>query len=276
MLCKTSPVNSFFNTRARRPVPSHRLVREVMRLKFALIGGDRRSLLLASLLERDGHRVRTYAAELLELPEEIPRAESLRDAVCGAEYVILPVPAERAGSLNTPHSKHVITAEEMLAELRAGQSVIGGGLREDFRASAAEKGIFTADIMKDPDFVTANAAVTAECALALLVNSTERALFGSRVLVTGWGRLAKHLAFRLSACGAEVCVAARREGALAMAQSLGFESVNIRELDAVTGDFDFIVNTVPERVLTKAALCCCGSGSVIMELASAPDRKSVV
>ena len=42
-------------------------------MKVALVGGDRRSALLAELLWRDGHRVRSFALEKGPLPAEIPR-----------------------------------------------------------------------------------------------------------------------------------------------------------------------------------------------------------
>ena len=43
-------------------------------MKFAVIGGDRRSAWLCALLEGDGHRVYTYALEKAELPKEVPKA----------------------------------------------------------------------------------------------------------------------------------------------------------------------------------------------------------
>ena len=46
-------------------------------MKFAVIGGDRRSAWLCALLEGDGHRVYTYALEKAELPKEVPKAGCL-------------------------------------------------------------------------------------------------------------------------------------------------------------------------------------------------------
>ena len=67
-------------------------------MKFAVIGGDRRAVLLCSMLARDGHRVQSFALEKAELPGEIPKAGCLQGCVYGADCVILPVPAENTST----------------------------------------------------------------------------------------------------------------------------------------------------------------------------------
>ena len=47
-------------------------------MKFAVVGGDRRSALLAGLLLREGYRVRSFALEKAELPAEIPKESCLQ------------------------------------------------------------------------------------------------------------------------------------------------------------------------------------------------------
>ena len=74
-------------------------------MRFAVVGGDRRSALLAGLLLRDGHRVHSYALEKAELPAEIPQDSSLQSCVYGADCVLLPLPAEKGGWLNAPLSE---------------------------------------------------------------------------------------------------------------------------------------------------------------------------
>ena len=70
--------------------------------------------------------------------------------------------------------------------------------------------------------------------------------------------------------GAELSIAARNVESLAMAQAMGFKACPYTRLEAFMGDFDFIINTVPERVITDAMLCLCESGTLILELASGP------
>ena len=61
-----------------------------------------------------------------------------------------------------------------------------------------------------------------------------------------------------------------------MAAALGARSCTFGELESVMGEFEFIVNTVPARVIDDATLCMVKEGAVLLELASAPggfDRK---
>ena len=239
-------------------------------MRFAVMGGDRRSAILCRLLLQDGHRLSAYALERAELPEEIPRALCIQSAVYGADAVLLPVPAERGGFLNAPLSSEKLSMKELISSLWKGQLLIGGKLSEGSSLSAVKAGLQVEDIMRRPDFVTGNAALTAEGAVELLMSESEKSIWGSDVLVCGWGRIGKILSARLKAMGAAVSVCARKSGDRAMAGCMGFEALEYSQLEEKAGEYDFIVNTVPERVISKAALCCCESGSIIMELASPP------
>ena len=66
-------------------------------MKFAVVGGDERSARLCRLLLNDGHKVSSYALERAALPANVQRAGCIQACVYGADCVILPVPAERAG-----------------------------------------------------------------------------------------------------------------------------------------------------------------------------------
>ena len=239
-------------------------------MRFAVLGGDRRSAILCSMLHDDGHRLSTFALEKAELPEEIPRAGCLQSAVYGADCVLLPVPAERAGFLNAPLSSETIAMKELISSLWKGQILCGGRFSDSSCLAGIRAGLHVEDIMRRPDFTAGNAALTAEGAVEKLMAGSEKSLWGSRVLVTGWGRIGKILARRLPAMGADTAVCARKSADRAMIRALGTEALQYSELEGRIGDFDFIVNTVPDRVITKAMLCCCRGGTVILELASPP------
>ena len=124
--------------------------------------------------------------------------------------------------------------------------------------------------MQRRGFTVGNAAVTAEGAIGQLMKNSERTLWRSRVLVTGWGRVAKLLSLRLPALGAEVTVAARKEGDRAMARALGLKALDFAAAEQELIGFDFIVNTVPARVLSDPALETLRRDTLLLELASAP------
>ncbi len=239
-------------------------------MKFAIVGGDRRSACLAALLRRDGHRVCTYALERAELPKEIPKAGCLQGCVYGADCVVLPTPAEAGGFLNAPLSAEKLRAEELVASLWQGQRLIGGRLGDGLCLAALRQGLLVEDLLRRQDFAVGNAALTAEGAIGELMAHSERSIWRSRVLICGWGRIAKLLTLRVLALGASVCVAARRVDARAMAEAVGAESCDFAALEGKIGGFDFLINTVPARVLGDGVLCAAADGALLLELASAP------
>ena len=108
-----------------------------------------------------------------------------------------------------------------------------------------------------------NAAITAEGAVALAMERTDRTLLGSRVLILGFGRIARALAPRLRALGAEVTVYARSEAQRALAECLGCRA--LESLPDKPEGYSILFNTVPAPLLPGAA-----EGALNIELASAP------
>ena len=239
-------------------------------MKFAVVGGDERSALLAGLLLRDGHRVHSFALEKAELPGEIPKDSCLQACVYGADCVLLPVPAEKGPLLNTPLSSQVLPLAELWEALWPGQLVLGGRFSEESAAAALRGKLALADLMGRPGFVTGNAALTAEAAVGLLIGESGGAIQNSRCLILGFGRIGKLLARKLAALGASVCVLARRASDRALAGALGYEAMAPEELEGRAGDFELLVNTIPARVLSDAALCCVSPEALLLELASPP------
>ena len=239
-------------------------------MRYAIVGGDRRAAILASELLRRGHRVHSFALEKAELPAEIPRDLSLQACAYGADCVILPVPAERGGLLNAPLGLNAPPMDEVIGALWPKSLVVGGKFSGKTLESARRAELRIEDVMRRADFVTANAAVTAECAVGLLLRESEKTLLGSRCLVVGWGRIGRQLAPRLRALGAFVTVAARDPADRAEAEALGLYACDYEAAESLTGEMDFVINTVPARVLTDAFLCCLGPEALLAELASPP------
>lgn len=239
-------------------------------MRYAIVGGDRRAALLARQLWREGQRVHSFALEKAELPAEIPKDTSLQSCAYGADCVILPVPSEKGGYLNAPLTLRPIAMEELFGALWPGQLVCGGRFSGESVTAALRAGLRIEDLLRRPDFAVSNAAITAEGAIGLLLRESEKTLLHSRCLVAGWGRIGRPLALRLAALGASVTVAARSRGDRAEAEALGLRALDYGALEGVAGELDFVVNTVPARVLTDALLCCLPLDALLLELASPP------
>ena len=239
-------------------------------MRYAVVGGDRRAVLLAGQLAAEGHRVHSWALEKAELPPAVTKDSTLQAAGYGADCVILPAPAEKGGLLYAPLGLESPPMEEVLAALWPGSPVVGGGFSGESVRAALRHKLRIEDVLRRPDYLIPNAAITAEGALGELLRESERTILGSRCLVTGWGRIAKPLSLRLAALGARVTVAARSRADRAAAEALGLTALDYGALEGFAGELDFVVNTVPARVLTDALLCCLPGEALLLELASPP------
>lgn len=239
-------------------------------MKFSVLGGDDRSARLAGLLAQDGQKVCTYCLEKADPGPGVNPAGCLQSCVYGADWIVLPVPAEKNGQLNSPLSAQSLSMDDLISNLWPGQLLCGGRLSPASSLAAVRAGLQVVDLMQRRDFTVSNAAITAEGAIHKLMEASPRCLMGSHVLITGWGRIASVLAPKLHALGAYVTVAARKAGDRAMAAALGLGCCSFRALALLIEDVDFVVNTVPATVLDERLLKRIKKDALLLELASSP------
>ncbi len=235
-----------------------------------VIGGDLRQVRLAQLLADDGHWVQTYAMEQRPEPNTLCGSDTLR-GVERADCVILPLPVMvEEGILNTPLSDQKIPVKNVLDALKRGQIVCAGRVSKELAEYAESKGIILRDYFAREELAIKNAVPTAEGAIQLAMEELPTTIFGTRVLVIGYGRLGRLLAHRLKGLGARVTVSARKYEDLAWIESCGYWSEHTEQLDGWLGGYQLIINTVPSKVLDRARLNDMDEGTLVIDLASRP------
>lgn len=125
--------------------------------------------------------------------------------------------------------------------------IIGGRLQQ-----AALSNYQTWDLLSDEEYLARNAAITAVCALQIAMEQLPVILASCPVLILGWGRIGKCLGQLLQRIGATVTIAARKASDLAMAQALGYQTVEIEKVQDVLQNQRLVFNTVPQLLLTEA------------------------
>jgi len=230
-------------------------------MNFAVIGGDDRSVRLVRLLRADGHTVRHFALEKALSDGEADASA----AAANADFVILPLPAEKDGLLYAPFSAEKRTVGAVLRTVRPGTPVCAGKASPTLKKICAAHRLPLHDYFLREDFTLRNAELTAKAAAALLAK--RRALNGCKVLVVGFGRIGKLLAARLAAAGAAVTVAARSAEARNAAEALHCRAVPTEH--AAAPGYDFVVNTVPAAIFGTSEFIAFGDAALI-ELASPP------
>jgi len=210
--------------------------------RFAIVGTDARQAAAGRALERAGCAV------------------SGAEQVARADCILLPLPLDES---RTPLA-------ELLRAAKPGAVALGGRLSAQAKTIAQEAGVELVDYYARPELAIYNAIPTAEGCIGILMKERSRTLWGSSILLTGFGPVGQALGVRLAALGAQVTAAARRPAQRALAESFGLRSVPIDRLGQIAPAFDTVVNTVPAPVLSEAVLARLRPQSFIVDLASRP------
>ncbi len=234
-----------------------------------IAGGDLRFGYTAAALSE---KFETYAVGFTRqiVPEPVNLIESAADGLPMCDILVLPMPVSDDGVLvNAPFSQSNISLKGLISRLRPGALVLGGRFGKA-QALFEESGIETVDYLASEELSIRNAVPTAEGAIQMMLEEMPCTVYGSRVLILGFGRIGSRMASTLHAMGAEVTVAARDVVKRAQAEMLGCRSIPFTELEAVAGTFDVICNTVPAKVVTESVLEKIRKEALILDLASKP------
>lgn len=232
-------------------------------MKILILGGDERQRKLCKLFSENGYDV----TGITEEDEE----ESLFASLEKSDTVILPLPVSRDGIYVYSDRKTLqIPMKTVIEQLTPDKMLFGGIIRDNLKAELGERGVPYVDYYKDEAFVSYNAYLTAQCAFRLMLENTDEYLVSKRVLVTGFGRVAKAMAALLKRVGLDVYIAARNDTQKATAYALGYKVLDIYDLSSVIRIFDFTVNTVPSHVLGEREISLMKDRALYIELASKP------
>jgi dipicolinate synthase subunit A len=219
--------------------------------KFLILGHEARQVYLKEMLEAKGHDVTMaedyvegdYDAFLLPIPLSAQYFKCIQDKLKIGQYVFgcnIPFPA-----------KNIVCA--MTTATRIGQVRI-------------------VEYMKSDSVAYKNAIATAEGAIAEAIRASAINLHGSHSLVTGYGRCGEILAYKLKAMNSDVTVMDRSSEKRAKAYAYGFDTMKFdsEQLKINGKQFQFLFNTVPEKVIDAAILENLPKTVTIIDIASKP------
>ncbi len=232
-------------------------------------GGDLRYGYTAAAL---AEKFETYAVGFTRqmIPEQVHLVESPADGLPMCDILVLPMPVSDDGVLiNAPFSQSSLSLKGLISRLKPNAIVLGGKFGKS-QALFEEAGIETVDYLACEELSIRNAVPTAEGAVQMMLEEMPCTIYGSKVLILGFGRIGSRLALILHAMGAEVTVAARDVVKRAQAEMLGCHSIPFTELEACADKFDVICNTVPAKVVTETVLEKIRKETLILDLASKP------
>ncbi len=248
--------------------------------KIAVLGGDMRQYAVAKELRNRELNIYTHGLGVSS-PELFPfkNCDTMSEAAEEADAVILPLPASTDGSLlNCPalKSSERISLECIIGAMKERSYLFGGRIPQNIALKAELGGIKVKDYFLSEKLQIKNAYITAEAALSIAMNSLDRCIRGSRLAVTGTGRISRLLCELLLKLGASVTVAARNADALTYFELMGCKTVVIdckaehSWYEELFSGYNIIFNTVPAWLFDREFLLKADKKMLIIELASAP------
>ena len=198
-------------------------------MNILIIGGDRRMNVAMNELKRMG-----YTADSLGLTKN-----DNGDIEC-ADVILLPVPTTKdKKTVFCPQSDKIIPLE-YISNASDKSLILSCGYKFENKNCV--------DYLNLDGFCLLNAVPTAEGAIAHAIFDTPFCLWKSRVLVIGYGRVARVLTDRLIGIKCDVCVSARKDADFAMLDALNIKHIHTSKAAELAENFDIIFNTVDADV----------------------------
>ncbi len=230
-------------------------------MKILVLGGDARQIYCAGRLSLEPG-IKTHTLYLKEDDDKCMDSAK-------PDVIVLPYVTLKDGRISCPLVSESVDFDEVLKYVKTGTKVFAGMLPSDKADEIILAGGEVFDWFADEDLTLKNASLTADGAAQIIVGKSHSAVSGSKILILGWGRVAKACAKLFRAMGAEVAVSARRRSARLDCVLNGYKSVEFIDQKAI-GEADVIVNTVPCNVINSEELKAMRQGCWILELASKP------
>ncbi len=242
---------------------------------YAVIGGDLRQVHLAEELSRHQNRIIYHA--LMRTPEKcsdssiLTKASCPKEAVRSSRNIICPIPLSKDGThlnQNCPEPKLLLNS--LLNILKSGQTFYAGCIPDTFLKPAKEKGILVHDLMKNNALAIYNTIATAEGAICEAIQKSPQNLHQSHCAVLGYGRCGRTLTNYLKGMFCHIYVCSNQNDECSIAQTIAERTGSLCDFADCAGEFDFIFNTIPAKVLTPEILKKTKLSVTIIDIASAP------
>ena len=241
--------------------------------KISVLGGDLRSINLINLLAKDFDIVYTYGlekAEILKENEKVVLCESLDELVYNTDILIAPIPFSKNGvDLFMPFSDNKITIQKIIDKMKS-KKIVAGSIKNDTIKIAEDNAVTIIDIMKNESLAILNTIATAEGTIELIISNTDKILQEQKILVLGFGRVGKTLAYKLRLLDSNLTVASINSEELAWVRVYGYIPKDLYKLGEEYTDFDVIINTIPSLILNKEKIDFLKKDVLVIDLASEP------
>lgn len=182
-----------------------------------------------------------------------------------SDYVVIPHPWSTDGFhiKNTGSEVGTLSLENVCANMKSNAVLFCGSNVE----TPSVKTVCYADNEK---YLCDMAYLTAEGALGHILLNSDKSVLYSKIVIIGWGRIAKNLYKLISMYTDNIYIILRNTEVRESLIELGLNAYSFNQLDTLLKEADAVINTVPSKVISDDALKYMKKNVYMSELASKP------
>lgn len=143
--------------------------------------------------------------------------------------------------------------EEKWLHLLKGKTILTGLVHEGLKEACKRHAIDVKSYMTEA-FAIANNYITCEGIIEKLVQLNDKSIYGSTVLIVGFGKLGQILCKVLAPLQVHLIVASRDAKDHVKVKIDGYESIDYGSIEDVVNRIDTMITTVPARVVDERVL----------------------
>lgn len=183
------------------------------------------------------------------------------------KYIVCSIPmCKRGNYLNCDlYSSYPI--ETFVKLLKPKQIVFAGNIPKNLYQNNNIKFV---DVINDENVVWNNSVFTAEGLIASIINNTDFCIWGSKILILGFGKCGINIAKKLSALSGKISVYDHTSIHITQARAYGYDGIEYDDLIKYVDTFDIIINTVPNEIFKEIHYSKIKNNCSLFEIASAP------
>ncbi|MFA5602277.1 MAG: dipicolinate synthase subunit DpsA [Bacilli bacterium] len=241
-------------------------------MKILFLGGDKRQKQMIRDLYEKGHNINLLGFENLDTDNKLKKVTLNNLNISKYDVIIFPVGGVNKNFMIKAyyHNNDIKIDPNILKDTKE-DVLIFTGVKTPFLKTIediSKRNIIP--LMNEKDVVIPNAIVTCEGIVKDLIDCSDVTIYGSNIMVIGYGNVGKRLVELLHNMGAKVKVAVKEKEDYFALSKLGIKSFYSKDIKHYLEHSNIIVNTAPSLVLSKDELKLVNKDTYLLDVASLP------
>lgn len=239
---------------------------------ITVLGGDLRQAYASEYLASCGHQITCFGTPDFPYDSNIQVSDSLSQTLENASILLMPTPFSSDGKnlFQKKQTSSPLSLEELFRLIPEHTVIFYNGMSTLFQERLEALGCILHSLSDCPEFSKENATLTAEGLLSEVIRYTPFSLQNTVTLLLGYGRCGNAIGTLFSTLDTRIYVLEKDVAKQMQAEENGLLALSASEKKTILPHCDYIINTIPENVLTEEELKLLPGNCHIFDIASAP------